>query len=247
MGDERREIHRTINVNSILDFKPVNNYVLCRRVRSNFNPDEKTGLIKATHHFNRDQYLPQNVERVFEVISLPDKLDENIGHYWHAEIELKIGDYVIVEYFASLFSNVMMADGYEYRAIPYYKIITKIEQSKNGGIWDRIQPINGYILFTPVYEKMPDFIIVPDSAKRIDPRYGMIEFVSPANKYYLREKKEYLDQDIKIKKGDKVMFIKVHENVDPTKFAPILENKMHKVLGKMYYYCQRSRIAAKMA
>ena len=246
MADAQREVHRTINVNSIQDFKTVNNYVLCRRARNNFSPDDKTGLIKATHKYHQDQYLPQNVERVFEVVALPDELDETLDHYWHTQIDLKVGDYVIVDYFASLFSNVILTEDQEYRAILYYKIITKISQSKIGGSWDKIQPINGYVIFTPVYEKLPKYVIVPDSAKRIDPRYGMIQYTSPANEYYIREKKEYLDQGINISKGDQVMFIKINENVDPKKFAPILEDEVHKVLDKMYYYCQRNRIAAKM-
>jgi len=196
----------------------------------------KGGLIKVAESYHQNQYLSQNVERVFKVAALPDELEEVRG-YWKTKMDLKVGDTVIVSYYDSLFSKVIKTDdGKEYRMILYYDIITAIRKNK-------LYPINGYLLFTPVYATFKSKIDLAKPAMRvIDYRYGYIEHTSYPNYYYTKSYGGDLDKDIDVKKGDTVIFLNEFK-----KFAPILEHSIHKTLDKEYYYCQRCKIAAKIA
>jgi len=130
-------------------------------------------------------------------------------------------------------SKVIKVRDEEYRFIHYYKIITKISENN-------ITPINGNILFTTLKLVPNTMLIIPDKFKIQDPRYGIVEYISPANEYYLKKENKDLDKGIDISVGDKIIFVK-----PLGMFAPILEDKIHRVLDKEYYYCQRLRISGK--
>ena len=229
--ETQRERHETVRIPHITNLKTTNNYVLCRRLEHHFSDKTKGGLIKVAESYNRDQYLTQNVERVFEVVKLPDYLEED-RMFWDTQIDLKIGDRVIVDYFDSLNSKVIKTDdGEEYRLILYYGIITAIRGGK-------IIPLNGYLLFTPIYSTLKTALqLSPGTLKTIDYRFGIVEHISYPNKYYNKGEKKNLDKGINIRKGDKIVFLNEFR-----KFAPILEDKIYKTLDKSYYYCHRYKV-----
>lgn len=227
-----REKHQTLNAKNIESVKPENNYVLCKKIQDNFEKRTKGGLFKAARVYNRDQYLPQNVERIFQVVALPDKIEDQ-SPFWKTPIDIKIGDIVYVEYFESLNSKVIVTKENEYRFIRYFKIIT-IKRD------DKLIPINGYILFTRIPLTIKTDLIIPETVKgQLDPRYGIVEFTSPPIEYYFKEDKEN-DKDVEIEVGDKVIFVMPIE-----KFAPQLEHSLHITLDKKYFYCHRYSIAGK--
>lgn len=230
-----REKHVTITLPSIENLKPQNNYVLCRRVGNNLTATTKSGIQKVSSIYSVDQFTPQNTERVFEVVSLPDELEEKFG-FWKTQIDVQKGDIVIVEYYESMFSKVVMVGDQEYRFISYYKIITKVKDNE-------LIPINGYLIFTQVKLSYGTFLHITDKMANVqDPRYGIIEYLSPANEYYTKDTKDNADKYVDVSKGDKVVFI-----MPLDRFAPPLEHKIHRILDKQYYYCHRFRIGAKFA
>ena len=209
---------------------------MCKRVENHFEDKTKGGLIKVAPAFNRDQYLTQNVERIFDVVKLPSALDED-KMFWDTRIDLKIGDRVIVDYFDSLNSKVVITDdGQEYRLILYYGIITAIRKEK-------IIPVNGYVLFTPIYATLKTPLhLTSKTLKTIDYRFGKIEHTSYPNYFYNKGERQNLDKNININKGDVVIFLNEFR-----KFAPVLEDKIYRTLDKEYYYCHRYKIGGKVA
>lgn len=228
-----REKHVTVNINNIENVIPQNDYVLCKRLHNNITDLSKGGIQRTTEAWNRDQFLTENVERIFEVVALPKKLNGVKGK-WKTKLDLKVGDKIIVQYFGSLNSKVIKTPEAEYRFILYYDIITKVYP-------DKLTPINGFILFTTLKLAFETNLIIPEYARKIDPRYGIIEYTSPPNEYYMREKDFDYDKGVDINVGDKVVFI-----MPLDRFAPILEDKKYRTLDKEYYYCQRNRIGGKV-
>jgi co-chaperonin GroES (HSP10) len=228
-----REKHVTINIKNIENIVPQNDYVLCKRLHNNITDLTLGGIQRTTESWNRDQFLTENSERIFEIISLPDKLKGCKGK-WKTQIDLQVGDKVVVQYYGSLNSKVIKTQDCEYRFILYYDIITKVYP-------DKLIPINGYILFTTLKLAFNTNLVIPEYARKTDPRYGIIEHISPPNEYYIREKNYNYDKGIDIKVRDKVIFI-----MPIDRFAPILEDKKYRTLDKEYYYCQRHRIGAKI-
>jgi co-chaperonin GroES (HSP10) len=246
----KREVHDISRLSNISDLRPKNNFVLCRRLKNNLTDTTPAGIQKASIYYHRDQYLPGNVERVFEVTALPDKLTEQFGR-WKTDIEVSVGDIIIVSYFDSLNSKVILTKSDEYRFIQYYGIIAVIksfnEISKenhpyvmnHGEIFPNIKPVNGYLLFTTLFEEIKTSLIL--AQKHIDPRIGLVEHIGTANKYYTKGEKDYYDKGIEVKKGDKIVFKDIYN-----RFAPPLENELHQVLDKRYFYCHRFRLGGKL-
>lgn len=230
--ETQREKHVTVKLKDISNLKPQSNYVVCKRLYDNIHDTTNGGVIKATDIYNRDQYIVQNSERVFEIVSIPDKLEEQIG-FWKTDIEIKVGDIAFVQYHESLNAKVIKTEDEEYRFILYYGIIAVKRE-------DKIIPINGYTLFTRVPIEFQTQLIIPDKAKIPDPRYGIIEYISKPNKYHIKDKKQDSEKGVDISVGDKVIFIEPIE-----RSAPILEYPLHRKLDKEYYYCQRHRIGGK--
>lgn len=210
----------------------MNNYVLCGRIYDNINDRTIGGLQKVSEAYNRDQYLPQNVERIFEVIALPEKLTEERG-FWKTSIEIQVGDKIISTYHDSLNSKLIKTENREYRFILYYGIVAIIRG-------EDIIPINGNILFSPVYEEHKTSLILLDQNKVTDYRFGKVDYIGTPNEYYTKGYNVNEDKGIEINKGDKIVF-----TVPWGKFAPMLENPIHRKLSKDYYYCQRYYIGGK--
>ena len=229
-----KEKHKSVEIKDIKKLKPVNNYVICKKIGNNLNSTTPAGIYKASEYFNRDQWLTQNVERVLEIVAVPDELDDSFG-YWKTTMDAKPGDKAIVSFHDSLNCSVVISGGHEYRILRYFSIITLIRNKK-------LIPVNGYMLFTQVPVKYKTTLAVPDfMKKKLDLRYGVIEHLAPPNEYYTKEDKQDLDKGIDVKKGDKVVFISPLDL-----YAPKLESEIHSTLGKKYRYCQRFRIGGKI-
>jgi co-chaperonin GroES (HSP10) len=229
-----RERHDILKLKTINNVKPINNYVVCKRLHHHFEDRTKGGLIRRAESTNRDQYISNNVERIFEVVKLPKELDEK--GFWKTRIDVKVGDIVVVDYFDSLNSKVIKTkDEEEYRFILYYGIVAIIKKEK-------LVPINGFILFTPIYLKYKTSIIVTEKSKMIiDPRFGRVEYTSFPNYYYDKGEIQNLDKDIDIKKNDIIVFLNSFK-----RFAEKLEDDLFRTLDKEYYYCHRYKIAGKI-
>ena len=131
---------------------------------------------------------PENHQPVWmEVICVPDRLsmltddDPNLMS-WLPEIEITVGDKVLVKYNAVIHAQ---RDGDIY-FINYESLILKQPDI----------PINGYVLLEPVYEDIP-FV-----GKQEDKRYGIVKLIGkPVIKYRNKD----LNDDIDIEAGDKVI------------------------------------------
>ncbi|MBN1683765.1 hypothetical protein JW865_09470 [Candidatus Bathyarchaeota archaeon] len=230
-----RESHDTTKLDDINSVIPENNFVLCLRLHDNINDTTESGINKASEYYNRDQYLSQNVERIFQVVAIPGKIKEERG-FWMTDLDVKVGDKVVVSYFDSLNSKVAKVGKKEYRFIKYFGIVAIIKD-------DEIIPVNGNILFSPVYiePKKSNIIEVIQTKKIIDYRFGIVEKTGKPNKYYTKGYNINYDKDIDIKVGDKVVFTDAW-----SKFAPVLEHELHRKLDKEYYYCQRYQVGGKI-
>jgi hypothetical protein len=221
--------------------KPQNNYVLCRRLQNHFKDRTKGGIQVATEAWNRDQYLTQNAERIYEVVALPEKLNEQSG-FWKTTMDLRIGDRIIAQYHQTLNAKTIHDDdGNEYRLLLYYGIIAAIRGTD-------IIPVNGYFLFTPVYKEYKTMLILPNLPKEIEYFSGKVEYVSEGNERYVKNDRGRLSVDksrndtgIIISKGDTVKFM-----LPWPMFAPPLEEEPFVTLDKKYFYTQRHKIGAKI-
>ena len=234
MIETLREVHETIYLKSVRGLKPINNNVLCKRVYNNIKDQTKGGLWKVAESYNRDQFLTQNAERIYEVAARPEFLNKK-NTPWETDVEIREGDKIIVVFHPTLKANVIIDDnGDEYRFIPYHSIIAKINN-------DKLEPINGYIIFTPVYEKIETSLHSEFIKPKIDYTQGKIAFLSNPNKqYYLNNEQDYdrSDYGIDIKIGDTVKFLLKHNL-----YAIKLEDELHRKLDEEYYCCHRHRIA----
>lgn len=235
------ESHETVYVNSISHFKPGENYAICKRLSDNINEKTQSGIFKANKAWKRDQFLPYYADRIFEVVKVPDEFtDEPQLGYWKTEIEVKVGDTVIVNFKDSLDAKSLFdSQGNEYRILKYYSLIVALRKKA-------IIPLNGYFLFTRLYEqiKVQSFHLeIPKTTYKFDPRVGKVEYVGTPVKYYYRSGGGDFDKGIDIKRGDNIMFIAPYIGLRASGYAIPLENPMFKIMDQDYFACQRYRVA----
>lgn len=248
-----RESHNTIYLDSVKGVKPINNYVLCKKVTSNVGSKTGVGLIKSTEAYHRDQFLVQNVDRVYTVVAVPSYLTDKIG-LWHTDIDVNVGDTVWAKPVNALESTVVKVEfgdemG-EYRFINYHSLLvakracdgeySQIDKKSNfildNDILYCVIPLNGYILFDEVYKSNNANIV--SLKKERDYLYGTIRFIGNPVDYYIDKVNHDDDKGVNVKIGDKVMFVGEQRGI-------ALEHDMYlSFYGNRKYFCLQRWVIA---
>ncbi len=191
-----------ILLDTIEGFKPLNNFVLL----GNPTSTEKIGGL-----FIDTTYKPEDhVEIINEVMAVPERLKFN---EWETEMQLKVGDTVLVNYLAIMKAEKVYVGSNIYLNVPYEKIIL----AKRG---DEIIMLNGYVLLEPIYieQLKSDTIIFLPSKQDEHKDRGIVRFFGIPNKRYTEE---HHTDDGTINIGDKVLldhgyFSKLERGYRPT-------------------------------
>jgi len=248
-----KEVHDKVLVNSLKEIKPYYNRVLCKSLYNNLENETPGGILKASEVFNRDQYLAKNVNRIFEVIKPPEKLD---CYDWECDIETKEGDVIWVAFTDSLRCPVVEVDGEIYHFINYYdiKLIQRKvrdfnyeEYGSNGYLIEddvtyQIIPTNGYVICEVVKEKKK---VLSFEREFVNKHYGTVKYLGKPNRGYHRKidgvwKLFDWDGGRDLKCKDKVFIVIAKYSMD-------LESDVHARFGggsKKYFSVQRRFIDA---
>lgn len=170
----------------------------------------------------------QHAAIVGEVINIPNKIQTNKmgdnGSLWETEVELEIGDEVVVSYQSVVnalkkTSNFITWEGELYVIVRYWNIFV-------GRRGDEIIPVNGFTIMEPVDLEMEILkerlsklnLVLPDKLESIKFRqFGRV--------VYTGEPKKYVDENVtsldrKLEKGD-IVFMASYSDFN-------LEHSMHR-------------------
>lgn len=250
-----RENHNTVWRDSIEGIKPVSNKILCRQIYKNVGSKTDAGVIKSTKHYNKDQYLTQNADRVFEVIANPLLLNPGLGE-WMTDIETEVGDIVWTKHLDSIHAPVIAVgdvakpeEAERYYFLNYYSLMVakrktryvdwaknKTDYLRDGDTFYRVIPLNGRILFSDIEEEEKSSL---EFKKKKDFRFGKVEFKGKKVKWYHNGKsKDDLDGSIEPKVGDTVIF---NHHVADNSIGYYIEDDMYRRFNgdKRYFALQR--------
>lgn len=187
------------------------------------------------------------------VCTLPSKLkytgEPNIGMPWLTDIEVEIGDEVIVYYLSVLnalrqeMQKYFIRDNERYIFIPYSSIFVKIKEGKP-------VPVNGYCLIEPIDD--PTYVRIEERLKAIGlvsavPRrkktnshvvFGKVRYISKPNLEYVGGAGS--DKGVDIEVGDTVVMKKISDILMQYELHQVVDDK------KPYYRVQRRYIYAKL-
>jgi len=222
-------------------YKTFGDYVLVRLDAENDRIKTKNGI----ELYLDTSYEPEKHVTVTGIVcGVPSRLSDNIP--WKTDIEVQIGDRVIVYYLSVMnaFSKndpkYFIKNGKRYVFINYRSIFVVIRQEK-------IIPINGYCLIKPMedpfwiqtVDKLLKLKIVPvrfDLKSNTKVVFGQVKYLSKPIKEYIGGQ---TDEGIDIKEGDNVIMKRVTD-------VP-LQYELHSNIdgGAKYYRVQRRYIYAK--
>jgi len=211
-------------------------------------PNDRIRLKSGAELFVDTTYEPEkHVVLTGTVEALPIALGFNGGGLpWETEMELRVGDRVVMYYLAVI--NCLAKEQKRYIRegekitifIKYNNIYAAIRNEK-------IIPVNGYILAEPLedpeWERLLDEarkkgIQIPDmrGQRKREVTYSKIAYVGKPVKRYLGSRQS--DDGVKVKPGDRVMMRRVRD-------IPV-EYEYHAKLdgGKKYYRIRRTDILA---
>lgn len=258
MSNPQRETHETLYFKELKEIRTLNNLVLCRKITSNVDSITKSGIQKVAKDFHRDQYLPQNVDRCFEVVAVPDHMVEIFGSAV-SDIEVQVGDIVWAVYLSSLNAKRIVTEDEEYRFIPYTELILAKRRIREANFeWKDVKtyrhkylmedervyqiiPLNGFVVFSDVYEDVKTELQLPEHLrKKLVENVGYVNFVGKPIKYYIGKEKDYSEDGITVKGGDYIVLL------GGQKYAGNLEDAYHLSFNgdKKYRYIRRKYIGA---
>jgi hypothetical protein len=258
MSSPQTEKHETIYLDKLREIKLLNNLVLCRKITNNITSTTKSGVLKVAESFNRDQYLPQNVDRCFEVVAVPDHLVDKFGGSM-SDIDIVPGDVVWVVYLASLNAKRIITENEEYRFIPYTELILAKRRLRETNFdWKDVKTyrhkyvmedekifeviaLNGFVVFSDVREDVKTELELPDHLKkRLVKNVGHVNFVGKPIKYYIGKQKDYSEKGLSVRGGDYIVIFKGQEYIGN------LEDPYHLHFNgdKKYRYIRRKYIGA---
>lgn len=228
-----KEKHQEIEGVNIETLELTNNYVLCKRVTNNVE-DGINGIVYPKQ-YHQNEKLPQNVDRVFKVIRIPNEITPE-RTFWMTNIEVKPGDTVWVNYIDALNSpNVYDEDGVEYRLLSYFSLI--VAKRKKAVI-----PLNGRVIMSNIYaSKLESKWIHLSMKSKIEYALAKVEYVGTPNKYYFDV--DDSDEGIDIKRGDVVILDLINKNT-ASMSRKYIEDELYSKFNdkKMYFYEQRRDI-----
>lgn len=248
MPADVRVVKRTLYLPTIEGIKPMNNYCVLRRLSDNFNDKTDAGLYKASVLLNLNQFVDDYIDRVYEVVAVPDRLvlynernkTSGVGAWWDTDIEIEVGDVVWVSYPSVIDVDVIRTPQEEYFLVKYQEL--RLARKPDGSY----KMLNGWVLYTRIEKHTESIIIDPNVRKHIKRQIGKVLKFGNANRSYHRtdkrtKKSKWLDLDgnLSVSPGD--VFVK-----DDKSHELILENPMFAVYPeKDVYLIQRRNMVAK--
>jgi hypothetical protein len=218
--------------------------------------DKRNNSIKFKNGFDfliDDTFDPEKHATVTgEIYGLPSRLSytgkPNIGMPWLTDMELKMGDHVIIYYLSVIkaFSpetrRCVMEGEDRYIWIPYDKVFASYGEGF-------VRPVNGYVLMEPSEDLFVEEIrnrmkavglsYVPSGEKsNTNVSFGIVRYVGTPNREYVDEMNS--DEGVDVKVGDKVILRKISD-------IP-LQYSLHAKIdgGKPYWRTQRRNILARI-
>src|SRR3972149_1264493 len=228
---DARVVKRIVYLPTIKGIKPVNNFCVLRRISDNFNETTDSGLYKASVLLHLNQMLDDYIDRVYEVVAIPDRLvlynDKNktsgVGAWWDTDVEIDVGDVVWVSYPSVLDVDVVRTPQEEYYLVKYQEL--RMARKRNGSY----MMLNGWILYSRITKETESIIVDPNVRKHIDRKIGkVLRFGKPNRSYHRTDKQTKkskwlgLDGNLSLKKGE--IFVK-----DNKEHELVLENPVFAV------------------
>lgn len=249
-----KEVHLTYNTKDVSEIKLINNKVLCKRLTDNVHNKTNSGLYYP-ESMHENQRLGDNVDVVYEVAGVPDKLVVRPG-FWKTEIEIEVGDIVWANRKDALHCMVVVdKGGIEYRLISYYSLIVaqrEVHEFEWGhkssyiikdDLTYKVIPLNGYVLCSDIKSPASSTVITTNKILREEAK---VEYVGKPNEYYMRGKKHIdLDGEISLKPKQRIHLDIPNKNKDIINRAYVEDSKFTRFnKDNMYFYIQRRSINA---
>ncbi len=192
---------------------PINNWVVLKTKRKVVGTNLiKHGGLTIDGSHNVGMHAPV----VCEVIKCPKEITALAftEQWWDTEMELEVGDTVVVNYMAITKALAMDAPGLtnfvyteENGEREYYLWVkySNIYAAKRG---EQVIPLNGFILCRPLEEKKEMYgLELPEHLKQASSRYCEVAHVGKPNKAYLDYRFiDFDDQAVEINEGDIINF-----------------------------------------
>lgn len=204
---EIRIIRRLHKVRSLDEVKLQNNMVLLSAVYDNLDTPTKSGLLKASRQFQKDQYLAPYANRVYKVVKVchaltfwtPTNKTSGTALRWKTEIEIQEGDAVWVSYPSVIDYDAIVCGGEEYLVVNY----SELRLAKRG---DETIMLNGWVLYEHPQISRSTILYDPNPEK--DLKRGIVLLTGRPNDAYVVNDKKWVDIDstVDLKVGD--VFIK---------------------------------------
>lgn len=260
--EEQRSFHQQTHVDSIEGLKPIRNNVLMRRVYKNLEETTAAGLYKAAPSMNKNEYLYQNSDRVFEVMATPDELHMHpkIANcpLWVCDMELEKGDLVWVWGRAPLYCPQIVTPEETYDLISYFECIVALRRTtfvdwsrlrelyvKRGEMIYKVIPLNGYVIMEEIKESES---VLDYEKEKVREDLGRVAYLGKPNKFYWsfdKVNKVFTTHDrestVDIKVNDRVVL----GTIRGERARPMLEDTLfHYFNGGNYFALQRQYIDA---
>ena len=210
------------------NLKLKNNYVLCELTEKTNEYKTKSGIYLMSEFLNQDQLKYNNLNRMFNVIKVPEKLN---CHRWKTDMELLPGDKVWITGTEADNISPLNIDGIIYFMINYFSMLA----AKRG---DEVIPLNGHIMCEEIFEE--EKVLLHSVKKKTLTKAKVLHIGNP-NKYYITgNKKRKIECDTNIKEGD--IIIK-----DPLKHVMLEGDKILRFDDKPIIVIQKRYIDAIVA
>lgn len=231
-----------------MDYKrTLNNYILIK-----LDPDNTSIKLKSGFQLYVDTSFDPEKHQVVTgtVYGIPSKLEysgtPNKGLPWLTDMEVKLGDKVVVYYLAIVNALKKEQQRYFFEGGDKYVLITynNIFTVYGDGF---VKPINGYVLIEPCsdpfLEKTKERLkklnlewVKLDTKSNTNVSFGIVRYMGKPNREYVDEGAS--DDGVDVKIGDTVVLRKVSD-------IPLQFNLHAKIDGgKVYYRAQRRKILA---
>lgn len=212
---------------------PCNNWVLLRPLQDNSKIKTESGV----ELYMDTDYKPENHAKVLcEVLAIPKQLIYNkkrkeYSMEWKTEMNVKIGEKVIINYLKSLDAekyNHFVVNGEKLYLVPYSSLYLAMRNNQ-------IIMLNGYMLMEQISKKSKfGSILAPNEYEfKKGNRRAIVRYMHEPNLEYIYQ--SHVDDDI-MSEGDQVIL--------SYGFNRKAENELHKILDKDYLVVQRYQIAA---
>ena len=225
----------------------LNDYVLVK-----LDPDNTSIKLKSGHELYIDTSYDaeKHAPVTGQVWGLPSHLsytgEANKGMPWLTDMEVKLGDKVVVYYLSIINALKKEQQRYFFEGGDKYVLITynNIFTVYGDGF---VRPVNGYCLIEPCsdpfLEKTKERLkklnlewVKLDTKSNTNVTFGIVRYMGKPNREYVDDGAS--DDGVDVKIGDTVVLRKVSD-------IPLQFNLHAKIdEGKLYYRCQRRKILA---